>query len=54
MVNKQKYSDAVIQQIRDLSHLSIKEIAAQTRLTEKKVIYIKQKYGIYKRWTAQS
>jgi hypothetical protein len=50
MSNKE-HDKNLIQLIRDNKEKTIKELAILTQLKESQIIYIKQKYKIYKQWT---
>ena len=46
------YDENIIQLIRDNRDKSIKELVELTGKTKSQIIYIKQKYKIYKQWQA--
>ena len=43
-----RYNKNDIERVRQLAHLTNKEIADRLKLKENQVIYIKQQYSIYK------
>jgi CTP:phosphocholine cytidylyltransferase-like protein len=50
-MSKKPYDANLIQLIKDNREKSIKELVVLTGKTESQIIYIKQKYRIYKKWT---
>jgi hypothetical protein len=50
-MSKKPYDVNLIQLIKDNKEKTIKELAILTQLKESQIIYIKQKYRIYKKWT---
>lgn len=49
-MNTQQYGENEIQEVRNLAHLPIREIARLTGKTYNQIIYIKAKYNIHKQY----